>query len=91
MYMQQEERLSELLSAIGEKREDVRSLLFQWLITGPGAATDYTSIAQALLDAEERNLAHLVVSRALAEHPDNEHLALFAIGLKTRRSSEAAS
>jgi hypothetical protein len=80
--------ISALKEAIGHDPEHLRSVLFQWLVSQPRSSTEYLQAALALHEGAQVSLGNLVLCRGLAEYPDDEPLALFA--LKLRVNSAAA-
>lgn len=82
---------SKLLAAIAEESTSSRSLLFLWLMSDPEDVREFTNVADQLLAAGERNLAHLVIHRGLAKLPENESLCLYALGLEIQNGDQLAA
>lgn len=76
--------------AIANGSPEARSLLFLWLTAEPGDASEYVEVAETLLEAHERNLAHLVVHRGMALFPESDSLSLFALRLELQARPRAA-
>jgi hypothetical protein len=85
--MEPSDSLSALLEAIGHDPEHLRSVLFQWLVSQPRTATEYLQAALALHQGEQSSLGNLVLCRGLAEYPDDEPLALFALKLRVHSAA----
>ena len=82
---------SKLLAAIADESPSSSSLLFLWLTSEPTDVQEYLNVAEGLLAAGERNLAHLVVHRGLALFGENDKLSLFALKLEMNRQIPLAA
>jgi hypothetical protein len=79
-----------LLSSIEAHKNELWSELYGWLTAKHHSVEEYCLVSSSLADAAEFSLAQLVLSQALSQHPDDEELALFVLGLLDSRLPKAA-
>lgn len=85
--MEPTDSLSALLESIERDPEHLRSMLFQWFVSQPRSSAEYLQATVALHDAGQSSLGNLVLCRGLAEYPDDEPLALFALKLRVNSAA----
>jgi len=70
-----------LIASIETKRNELWSELYRWLTGDERSAEEYRSVAIALADAGEISLAQLVISQAVTQYSEDDHLAMLALQL----------